>query len=413
MVSWVYVFSKFTSEALLFEGLGICILTAVYAVFFVLRVRRLGVIKTHVPSNLVKVYLNELIVDAERMRAQLFGLLGGVPSAAGHGAPAGHATGSALFSGMGVPLTSIQPLAPIPMGADGLDAAVAAKLQQMEAKLAEQTQAIEGLSSEKRRIELELLQAKSTGGGGSAATDGASNEMAEKIQILEARLAEYSIIEDDLANLKRLQQENTQLRATLAGKTDAPAAGAAQTSPEPTPEPTLAAKPASSAPSKTAASPAATPKEAIAEDGSTEEVSAESASAASGDIAVEDELAAALAAAPAPEPMADLSNDAAEALIAQAFDNLSPSVSSAQLTPAASTLAAAVVPASAEIDFEGLVDQVEQSLATEPPKTAAAPLSPAEAAAAPKAAASPAASGDAIEKSDADLVAEFEKMLNG
>src|SRR5580700_9305858 len=89
MASWIYVFSKFTPEALLFEALAICLLIAGYAAFWVLRKRKLGAAANLVPASVVKLYLNELIGDANDMRTQLFGLLNGgtlpPPPAGAHG----------------------------------------------------------------------------------------------------------------------------------------------------------------------------------------------------------------------------------------------------------------------------------------------------------------------------------------
>src|SRR5690606_8577456 len=76
MESWVYVFSKFTQEALLFEALILFIGFAAYAAFYITRRRKYGVAGKDVPSNLVKVYLSQLLGDAEDLRTQLFGLLG-------------------------------------------------------------------------------------------------------------------------------------------------------------------------------------------------------------------------------------------------------------------------------------------------------------------------------------------------
>src|SRR5258708_38333401 len=84
MTSWVYLFSKFTPEALLFEALFICLLFASYTGFWILRKRRLGSSDTLVPASVVRVYLNEMIGDAESLRAQLFGLLSGTGIEATH-----------------------------------------------------------------------------------------------------------------------------------------------------------------------------------------------------------------------------------------------------------------------------------------------------------------------------------------
>src|SRR4051812_37142033 len=78
MSAWIYLFSKFSSEALLLEALFISLLIAGYAAFWILRKRRLGAIRAaDVPAPLVKAYLSELIGDAQVLRTQLFGLLGG------------------------------------------------------------------------------------------------------------------------------------------------------------------------------------------------------------------------------------------------------------------------------------------------------------------------------------------------
>jgi hypothetical protein len=312
MTSWIHVFSKFTSEALLFESLVICVLIAGYALFWVVHKRRVGVIDSEVPATVVRGYLNVLIADAETLRKQLFGLLAnsGLDAAeiARFSAAANFGMASALVPGGVSP--SVIPGAVVDPS--------------IEAKLAEQAKAVETLLAEKSKIERELAEARAAGGGKQApSTGGDSAELAklnEKIRALEARLAEYSVIEDDLANLKRLQQENAQLKATLAGQglsVPAPTAVAAVAAVEPT-------------------------IDAVAE--------------------------------PVTEAFAE---------------------------------PVAVAEAVPEAAFEGLVDQVEQSLQ---PAEAVAAAEEAPATEAPAEAPAPAAVEAA--SSDADLVAEFEKMLN-
>lgn len=304
--SIVYVLSRFTPEALFFESLGILALLAGYTAFWINKKRKFGVIKQDVPAPLVKTYLNELIVDAENMRVQLFGLLSKA------GVPAG--TGVAIAA----------------------DPNAAARIAALEAKLAEQSRAIDGFASEKARIEQELNAARSQAGDASGAESAvAVAQLKEKVQSLEGRLAEYSVIEDDLANLKRLQQENQQLKAQVGGGVAVAAAAtgavaAAAPAPAPTPAPVVAAP------------------------------------------------------APAPAPVA-----------------AAPAPAAAPAAPAAAT---------GDAIFEGLVDSVEKSL--EKPATPA-PVAAAPAPATP-APATPAAPAEAAaNQSDADLVAEFEKMLNG
>lgn len=348
MASWVHVFSKFTPEALLFEALLICVLCAGYAGFWVLRKRRYGVMGKDHPNYAVKSYLSQLILDAEQMRIQLFGLLAGTGFDPNLMAQMRGAQLGAAQAPSGT-------LSAVSASALAADPALAAKLAAIEAKMGEQTRAMDAIIIEKNRIEKELIEARSGKGGAAAAGGAPDPAMAEKLKSLEAKLAEYSVIEDDLANLKRLQQENAALRAQLGGK--APTATA----------PAAAAAPAVA--ELAAIAPAATPADT------------EAAAAAEAAAATDASLAEA-AAAPA----------------------------AAEEVPAELVSAPTADPA-----FEGLVDQVEKSLAE--PATGATSVDPtAEAPAAPIAevaqVAAPAASHSPAEKSDADLVAEFEKMLN-
>jgi len=314
MNSWVYLFSRFTPELLLFEALMICVLIAGYAAFYILRRRRLGHVNQTVPSGLVKVYLNDLIQDAERMRAQLFGLLQNSNDPALQQFAAG-ANSAALMAHLA--------------GAGGVgDPALLAQLQALQARMGEQNLSLTQLTTEKERLEAELAKLRTSGapaGEAGGAIGAEVNDLKSKIDTLEGRLAEYSIIEDDLANLKRLQQENAQLRAALEKGGAAPA----------------------------------------------------------------------VAAAPAAEV--------------------------APPAPAAVAVATPATPDALQPDFEALVDQVEASIKQAAPavEAVATPIEippVVETAPAPNvavaAAAPPPAASQPMEKSDADLVAEFEKMLN-
>lgn len=327
MASWIYIFSQFTPEVLLFESLMIFVLCGAYAGFWVLRKRRLGVIRDAVPVGVVKNYLGELIADAEQLRKQLFGLLN---SAGLQTEPALGATSSQNFSAH---LSASLGAA----GATVNDPAMIQKIALLEAKMAEQTRAMETLLGEKGRIEKELEAARAasqgiSGEGGSQMDESQLQNFKDQIKQLEGRLAEYSVIEDDLASLKKLQQENAQLKASLeaaqksgATKT-APAAAAA-------PAPAPAAKPAAAKQQEPETTPAA--------------------------------------ASPTPQ---------AKPLPVKAKDVESEPVAEAPQQAAPPDV------------FESLVDQVEESIQAESSTLAAG--------------------NDKIEPNDADLVAEFEKMLN-
>lgn len=322
--SWVYVFSKFTSEALIFEVLFILLLLTLYSAYWVLRKRKHGVLHefSNVPPSVVKDYLSALMMDAEQMRAQLFGLLGGVG-----GSPVGFARPGGDFS---------------------------AALAALEAKMAEQAKAMEALLAEKAKLEAELAAARAGGGGGT----GDNPELAEKIKQLESRLAEYSVIEDDLANLKRLQQENKQLKSQLSGAGAQPAPAA----PAPAAAPAVAAPAPAAVPEAVAAAPAqAAPTQEPSFEGMVDQV--------------EQTLEPAAAA-----PAADASAASAEAPPVEAAP-----VEAPEPAPAAEAVAA---PA-----------QAPEPAAAEPPAGATA--------------APPAAASNDAPAGDDDLVAEFEKMLSG
>ncbi len=218
ITSWVYLFSRFTHEALLFELLGIFILTATYSAFWILRKRKIGVITDSMPAGMVKEYLGELLTNMQGVKGQLFGD-SPLPT-----------KGSYTPSPSTAPTVALTGLS---------DSAVLQKLAQLESQMAEKEKSHQQLLKEKEKIEKELSLAKSasaknTDGDASGAESAEIATLKEKIQSLEDRLAEYSVIEDDLANLKRLQQENTQLKNQLATQGVTPTTIVATTAANPT-----------------------------------------------------------------------------------------------------------------------------------------------------------------------------------
>jgi uncharacterized coiled-coil protein SlyX len=242
---------------------------------------------------------------------------------------------------------------PLPDGATLVaDPDATKKLAQLELKFTEQSKTLELLNDEKTKLEKELTDARNNApSSGSASEGGNSGEesatiskLQQKIQDLESRLAEYNVIEDDLANLKRLQQENAQLKAQLSGKEGS--------------------TPAASATTRAAPSPAETPAA---------------------------EAPAPAKSAPAPTPLAATS------------DPVDLSEASAQPT---APDASASLESSSEDVFESLAGQIESSLQ----ESLSTSSTPAEGQG-PNAA--PSSTKSETENAEADLVAEFEKMLKG
>lgn len=357
MSSWIHLFSKFTPEALLFEALVICLLLAAYSAFWILRKRRFGPVENTIPAGVVKAYLNELIVDAEALRAQLFGLLAGAGLQPGDAAKF-----ASLLGTQRAPIDAASFMSSGMAGGAGptiaADPGMGAKLVVLEGKMADQAKAMETLLLEKARLAAELQSARTEGGGKAApaSDDGAAlAKLQEKIRILESKLDEYSVIEDDLANLKRLQQENAQLRSSLSGQ-----AGATATPP----------LPAAAAPARQAPPPKAEPAP-IAEPVLTEVSSVP-------EPMLEPVLESQLGAVPPP------TEEHFDALATEVEKSLAPAAAAAEPLVLTAPPKSSDMPALEEVNHQN-----------------ALPSSPAGPAAQP------------TEKSDADLVAEFEKMLNG
>ncbi|MFN7683924.1 MAG: hypothetical protein ACK5QT_00740 [Oligoflexia bacterium] len=352
MTSWVHLFSKFSSEALLFEALALCLGIASYSAWVILKKRREISLEDQIPGSVVKVYLTELLTEAEQIRTQLHGLL----KVSGGTLPAGmQASSPESSAALLATLQSQRSL--MAGGAGGADPATLEKVLSMEGKMREQAQAMELLIAEKSRIEKELILAKAGGSktAGSGDSISGSDDLVNKIQSLEAKLAEYSVIEDDLANLKRLQQENAYLRSQLAQGANA---GAAPTAGAGAPAPQTAAAAPAPAPAAEATQTAPAPAPAPA--------------------------AAATQTAPAPAPAA---------------------AAAAQTPPPAAEAAAPAAAAQAspgQDSLDQLAKQVDQSLAAATPASTASPSS------------KPSSDGISDDKkSESDLLAEFEKMING
>jgi len=214
MSSWIYSFSQFTDPLLVFEGLTISFLIIGYAAYFILKRRKSGIIGKEIPGEVVQEYLNYVIDDADSVRNQLFGL-----------------DGNRISAGSRPQVQYIQePAAIIPSENSAVPSVNAAVVEATakhivdDAALAELQKRVSGLETENTDLKSQLEKAKSATPAAAAGGGGAD---AAKVKELEERLAEYSIIEDDLANLKRLQQENDKLKKQLEAGGGAPAEEAA------------------------------------------------------------------------------------------------------------------------------------------------------------------------------------------
>ncbi|MCC6277033.1 MAG: hypothetical protein IT289_03845 [Oligoflexia bacterium] len=195
----------------------------------------------------------QLIQDDEAKPAQAANASSAAPSATG--APGATAAPTSApkpqLSPIGQAQTAQQAAAP------AVDAGEITKLKSdVESKAKKLSELEAALAS----AQAELTKAKSAPAGTPGADGGGGAEVGElnrKIKDLEARLGEYEIIEDDIANLSIYKEENARLKSELEKMK-----GGAAPTPTPAPAPVPVAAPAAKAPATPAA--AATPSPAPA-----------------------------------------------------------------------------------------------------------------------------------------------------
>ena len=216
---------KFGPELLVIQfGLLIILLTLFMWLWFANR-RKYHNLKHAIPASVVKSYLDSIIQNSTALKSQLFrggGLdMSAVPSVM----PLQNLIGGEGVAVSGAPSTAL--LEEINQK-KALIASLESQLssqqnsgREVEKKLSNSQ---ENLSSAERKIkELEALLSKKpagavSGGGNDAALQAELSEVTRERDDLRDRLREFEIIADDLANLKRLQQENEQLKKSLSAQ---------------------------------------------------------------------------------------------------------------------------------------------------------------------------------------------------
>ncbi|MEK2690461.1 hypothetical protein AAAA73_15330 [Bdellovibrio sp. GT3] len=119
------------------------------------------------------------------------------------------------------------------------------EVEQLKVSLSENIKELEVLRaqlqiSEKKVAELQVSGEAAPAAGAAAAVD--TTELDNKIKDLEARLAEYEIISEDIADLSRYKEENEQLKTEITTLKESPAsaqASAGEPAPVPVAEPAV------------------------------------------------------------------------------------------------------------------------------------------------------------------------------
>ncbi len=218
---------KFGPELLVIQFGFLVILSTLFLWLWFSNRRKYHNLKHAIPATVVKSYLDSIIQNSTALKSQLFrggGLEAtGVPSVM----PLSHLTGGESLGVSGAPSTALleelnQKRAIIASLESQLSASQASQ-REIEAKLAASQAALASAEARIRELEALLAQARAGGGGGDAALKTELVMVSKERDEIRDRLKEFEIISDDLANLKRLQQENEQLKRSLAAQSPGPA----------------------------------------------------------------------------------------------------------------------------------------------------------------------------------------------
>ncbi len=218
--SLITALDKFTPEILVILSGLLVITTTLFLWLWFANRRTYNLLRHQLPASVVKTYLDSVIQNSTSLKSALF---------RGGGNDIAMPTSMPVIGG-GESMAAAGP------GDQGLRDQVQrlqSELSSLQSQLATANNVKKDLeaalaAANARIKELEALLAKSNSGDGGAMAAEFQKVSKERDELRE-KLKEYEIIEDDLANLKRLQQENQQLKRSLGVS-----GGSAQVAVEPT-----------------------------------------------------------------------------------------------------------------------------------------------------------------------------------
>jgi hypothetical protein len=216
--SIINYFDKYSDLLVQLQFGFLVIIVAVLGWIWFYNRRKYQHLKHQIPASVVKSYLDSIIQNSTALK-------------------------SSLFRGGGLDIDpnsipSVMPLNTLPGGTSidlesGGDSALKAQIAQLQAQLAQKNLLISDLENKNADLagtvkqkqarieELERLLAEARASSGAPIGDpDAENKIAtltSERDALKEELQQYDVISDDLANMKRLKQENEQLKKALAG----------------------------------------------------------------------------------------------------------------------------------------------------------------------------------------------------
>lgn len=204
-------FTKFSDE-LLSAQIALLSFSLALGVYWMLVRKKKRETAEWVPAALVKAYLDRMRTDEHETRVRLFGDNHAYTPAA----PVSGSLTQQLSSAMAPAAQPTMVVSNDPALMKEIEA-LRAQLSMADQRAMEFDRNLNGLKAEKGTLEQKLREAQSAAPAAGASDGAATAAMAKELEEAKAKLAEYEVIEDDLANLKKLQKENEQLKQQLAG----------------------------------------------------------------------------------------------------------------------------------------------------------------------------------------------------
>lgn len=217
--SAVNYLDKFGPEVLVIQFGFLVILSTLFLWLWFSNRKKYHNLKHAIPANVVKSYLDSIIQNSTSLKSQLFrggGLdSGGIPSVM----PLGNLMGGDGIAISGAPSTALlEELNQKKAQISALEAQLAS-YRELEAKFGQSQSNLTKAEAKIKELEALLAQSKSGApAGDNSALQAELSMVTKERDELRDKLREFEIIADDLANLKRLQQENEQLKRSLAAQ---------------------------------------------------------------------------------------------------------------------------------------------------------------------------------------------------
>ncbi len=219
----------FNVELLIILWAVLAIVLISFALIWLHNRKKFHKFKHQIPADVVKNYLDSIIQNSESLKSSLFRgggteLGAGIPAVMNLSSLAGDGASQEELNRKNAEISQL--MAQLTEKGSTIQD-LEKRIKELEGKLADGS-GVDVSSYENKIAELESaladaekkLAAKPSAGGGASGEEldklrAELEEVTRERDEYHDRLQEYAIIEDDLANLKRLQQENAQLRKAL------------------------------------------------------------------------------------------------------------------------------------------------------------------------------------------------------